>query len=122
MNNILEHDGRKFVIGSYAVSKALNHIGFSLSNIAEAIDTRFFDLINAVIYYSAEYPLLREGKPSDFTELDVFDLLDKTGGYNGTFIQNFTKVMMQTINPGSDESKPATDTSKKKNSTSKKTA
>lgn len=121
MSNILEHNGRTFVIGSYAVSKALKSIGFSLSNIGEAIDTHFFELINAVIYYSAEYPFFKEGKATDFSEADVYELLDATGGYNGEFIKNFTKVMLLGINPGETAIQPDTN-AKKKQSPLRKTA
>lgn len=121
MSNILEHNGRIFVIGSYAVSKALKSIGFSLSNIGEAIDTHFFELINAVIFYSAEYPAFKEGRVTDFSEADVYELLDSTGGYNGAFIQKFTKVMLESINPG-EAAKETETTAKKKHSPLRRTA
>lgn len=113
MSNILEHNGRTFIIGSYAVSKALKSMGFSLSNIGEVIDTQFFELINGVIFYAAEYPNFKEGKPTDFSEADVYELLDSTGGYNGEFIQKFTAVMLESINP-TQIAEQSTDTSTKK--------
>lgn len=122
MSNILEYEGRTFIIGSYAVHKALTSIGFSLSNIGEAIDSKFFDLINAVILYSAEYPFYRKGEPSDFKEADVYELLDATGGYNGKFIQDFTKIMMASINPGEHTEVKSDNSAKKKPYPLKKTA
>lgn len=126
-NNILEYKGRTFIIGSYAVHHALESIGFSLSTIHEAIDKNFFGLINGVIFYSAEYYFKRKGEASDFSELDVYEFLDSAGGYNGDFIQNFTRVVLATLNPvGAGDSGPVeTSTnapSKKKKSLSKKTA
>lgn len=126
MSNILEFNGRTFIVGSYAVSKGLKHIGFSLTNIGEAIDSQYLELIHAVIYYAAEYPFFKEGKPTDFTEAHVYELVDQAGGYNGDFIQKLMAVMLDSINPDgkkeAEEVKTDPIVAKKKSSASIKTS
>lgn len=128
-SNILKYNGRTFHVGSYAVHQSLDKIGFTLSQLEEAFDKHFFKLVNALIFYSAEYHFLRQGKPCDFKETDVYDFLDKAGGYNGPFIKQLTLVLHQTLNVDGDEEENAetseadlTSGAKKKQSPLRKTA
>lgn len=127
MNNILVHNGQKFIIGSYALSMALKSIGFTMSDFEEAIDTHFFDLTHAVIFYSAEYAAMKDGVENSFKKSDVYDLLDQTGGYGGEFLVAFNTLMVENLRrvgppenlAPAEQDGPA---GKKKNSRSKGTA
>jgi len=100
---------RVFFFGNYALEETLNHFETSVTDIDPLIKLKYVAFIRIFMFHAASYPILKKGEIPDFTELDIHEWIDKTGGILGDLVVNCLSEINRVLGRNNAES----DTQKK---------
>lgn len=88
---------RKMFFGNYALEETLNHFDYSISDIDVLLNTKLLQLIRVFTFHAAAYPILKEGGQPEFTEFDIHEWIDKSGGSSGDLVVKISKELFRCL-------------------------
>jgi len=90
---------RRFIIRTYATKKVIEEKAggnvLGLIQLFTESQSSLLDTTIAFMFHSAVFGAHADNKPVDFTELDMYDWIDKTGGYSGELFKTFQAELFE---------------------------
>jgi hypothetical protein len=88
---------RQFFFGNYALEQTLNHFDASVSDLGDLLGKQLLPFLRVFMYHAAAYPILKKAEIVDFTEFDVHEWIDSSGGSGGDLIIVVSKYVFQAL-------------------------
>ena len=89
---------RRMFFGNYALENTLEHFGASVSDVGVLLNSKLLPMIRVFMYFGAEDQLWKEEKKEpDFTQRDIHDWIDKSGGATGELVVKVSKELFRCL-------------------------
>jgi hypothetical protein len=88
---------RQMFFGNYALEQTLTHFDASVTDLSDLLGKQLLPFLRVFIYHASAYPILKKGEIVDFTEFDVHDWIDNSGGSGGEFILTVSKEVFRVL-------------------------
>jgi hypothetical protein len=93
--------GREFRLGIGFLNLLIDGTGKDLITLGQEVQTSAPTIVPKMMYYSLLYSYQRQNKEVDFSQEDIYDLIDENGSVQGSFWNDFliafTKSMSQDV-------------------------
>jgi hypothetical protein len=100
--------GREFRLGIGFLNLLIDATGKDLVMLGSEVQTSAPTIVPKMMYYSLVYAYQRENKEVNFTQDDIYDLIDENGSVNGAFWNDFLIAFGKSMNqdvPANDDKK-----------------
>jgi len=88
---------RQFFFGNYALEQTLIHFDASVSDLSDLLGKQLLPFLRTFMFHAATYPIIKKGEIIDFTEFDVHEWIDVTGGSGGQLIIVVSKEVFRVL-------------------------
>jgi hypothetical protein len=93
--------GREFRLGIGFLNLLIDGTGKDLITLGQEVQTSAPTIVPKMMYHSLLYSYQRQNKEVDFSQEDIYDLIDENGSVQGAFWNDFliafTKSMSQDV-------------------------
>lgn len=97
---------RHFFFGNYALEETLKHFNASVSDLSDVLGKDLIPFLRVFMFHAAAYPVLKKGEILNFTEFDVHEWIDLTGGPSGDLIITVSKEVFRVLGLNTEETAP----------------
>ena len=88
---------RQFFFGNYALEQTLNHFDASVSDLSDLLGKQLLPFLRMFMFHAASYPILKKGEIVDFTEFDIHEWIDSSGGSGGELVIVVSKEVFRVL-------------------------
>jgi len=90
-------EDKQFFFGNYALEQTLTHFDASVSDLSDLLGKQLIPFLRMFMFHAAAYPILKKGEAVNFTNFDVHEWIDKTGGPSGQLIVEVSKQVFNVL-------------------------
>jgi hypothetical protein len=93
---------RQFFFGNYALEQTLNHFDALVSDLhaiegKQLLGNQLLPFLRIMMFHAASYPILKKGEIVDFTNFDVYEWIDLSGGTGGDLVITVSKIVFTVL-------------------------
>ena len=88
---------RQFFFGNYALEQTLSDFDASVSDLSDLLGKQLLPFLRTFMFHAATYTIIKKGEIVDFTEFDVHEWIDVTGGSGGQLIIVVSKEVFRVL-------------------------
>ena len=97
---------RQFFFGNYALEQTLTHFDASVSDLSDLLGKQLLPFIRMFMFHAATYPIIKKGEIVNFTEFDIHEWIDKSGGSSGDLVMVVSKEIFRVLGLNSEINQP----------------